>query len=423
MHSEAQKRYSTTEQELLAIISAIEHFKIYLRGASFLLRTDHQALIYLWKSKDKNGRLFRWALDLQEYDFELEHIKGKENFSDILSRAFICTAISKKEKRNETKIFIENKEERRELINKWHYETGHGSVGAVKYHICRRYEWKGMNSMINEEVQKCGTCQKEKGIKTPRSITPCSVLRPHERWEIDLVGPMHDGRYILTVIDVFTRKGNARAIKNKTSNHVINALEDVLVKEINPKEILADNGKEFISNEFKVWCENRNIRLKHGSPYTPTTTGAIERFNQTLIGKLRKLSLFGEIPWKEVLQLAVEGYNISPSRALGISPVELHEGLNRSAKEYEEILKRVRVNMQRYRKQYEKLGTTKVNNKFKKGDEVLFKLGNQPTGKLEAKWPFKGIVEETRFKSAKVRTLNGKSVIVHEGNIKPWKGN
>ena len=110
-------------------------------------------------------------------------------------------------------------------------------------------------------------------------------------WKMEDWPSRPDDRYILTVIDVLTRKGIARVIKNETSNHVINALEDVLLKEVNPKEMLADNGKEFISNEFRIWCENRNIKLKHGTLYTPTT-GAIERFNKTSIGKLRNLSFF-----------------------------------------------------------------------------------------------------------------------------------
>jgi len=54
IHNSAEKNYSTTEQELLAIVAAIKHFKHYLKGKKFLLRTDHKALIYVAK-RDVRG--------------------------------------------------------------------------------------------------------------------------------------------------------------------------------------------------------------------------------------------------------------------------------------------------------------------------------------------------------------------------------
>lgn len=65
--------------------------------------------------------------------------------------------------------------------------------------------------------------------------------------------------------------------------------------------------------------------ITSGSPYTPTTTGAVERFNQTLISKIRKPSNFGVVNLKDILQKAVQGYNISPSRATGVSPYDFEE--------------------------------------------------------------------------------------------------
>lgn len=114
IHNEAERKYSTTEQELIAIISAIKHFRCYLSGSKFLLRTDHKALVYLWRSKDRNNRLFRWAIALQEYDFELEYIKGADNFSDLLSRAFNCCAVNKKN--NRTKEIILDELRRSEIL-------------------------------------------------------------------------------------------------------------------------------------------------------------------------------------------------------------------------------------------------------------------------------------------------------------------
>jgi hypothetical protein len=57
--------------------------------------------------------------------------------------------------------------------------------------------------------------------------------------------------------------------------------------------------------------------MEIGSPYSPTTTGLVERFNQTLINKLKKLSLFGHKDWEEMLPSAVTVYNISYHRGIG----------------------------------------------------------------------------------------------------------
>ena len=80
VHNSAQKNYSTTEQELLVVVSAIEHFRPYLICRKSELRTDHKALVYLFKAKDQKTRLMRWSLKLQEYDFEIKYLKGGREF-------------------------------------------------------------------------------------------------------------------------------------------------------------------------------------------------------------------------------------------------------------------------------------------------------------------------------------------------------
>lgn len=83
----AEINYTTTEKECLAIVFAIEKFKQYVEGLQFEIITDHSALIWLLKQKDLRGRLARWVLMLQQFDFEVKHIKGKNNVvPDAISR-------------------------------------------------------------------------------------------------------------------------------------------------------------------------------------------------------------------------------------------------------------------------------------------------------------------------------------------------
>ena len=82
-----ETRYSTTEKECLAVVDGIRHFSIYLTGTHFTVYTDHKCLQYLDKMKDVNGRLTRWSLLLQPYDFTVIHRAGTSNTNaDGLSR-------------------------------------------------------------------------------------------------------------------------------------------------------------------------------------------------------------------------------------------------------------------------------------------------------------------------------------------------
>jgi hypothetical protein len=71
-----EQAYSASEAELLAVVWAAKHFRCYLYGKRFKVRTDHAALIYLKKFSDTNAKLMRWALKLSELDFEVEQRAG-----------------------------------------------------------------------------------------------------------------------------------------------------------------------------------------------------------------------------------------------------------------------------------------------------------------------------------------------------------
>ena len=83
-----QLNYAPIEKECLAIILCITHFSVYLNnGHTTTVFTDHNPLAFLSKMKEKNQKLLRWSLILQEYDIEIRHIKGSDNvIADMLSR-------------------------------------------------------------------------------------------------------------------------------------------------------------------------------------------------------------------------------------------------------------------------------------------------------------------------------------------------
>lgn len=78
---------STIEKEMTAIHFAITHFKPYLFGVKFLVRSDHRPLQYLFSLKDPSSKLSRMRLDLCDYNFSIEYLKGSDNVvADALSR-------------------------------------------------------------------------------------------------------------------------------------------------------------------------------------------------------------------------------------------------------------------------------------------------------------------------------------------------
>ena len=86
--SSPQQNYSTYERECLAVVAALEHFRVYLLGHPFRLRTDHKALKWLFSKEPKaSPRVSGWIATLMEYPVVIEYICGTENtIADILSR-------------------------------------------------------------------------------------------------------------------------------------------------------------------------------------------------------------------------------------------------------------------------------------------------------------------------------------------------
>ena len=84
-----QKNYSTIEKEALALLLALQHFDVYLSTGLFPITvfTDHNPLVFVNKMKNNNQRLLRWCLWFQEYNLNIQHIRGRENvIADALSR-------------------------------------------------------------------------------------------------------------------------------------------------------------------------------------------------------------------------------------------------------------------------------------------------------------------------------------------------
>ena len=95
--SDAERRYSVTDQEWLAVVDSVtRHWRHLLKGLKFLLRTDYSPLRQLLRTKgeDFSNRQLRWFERLSEFCFEVEHLPGQNNkVADALSRAYVISAM------------------------------------------------------------------------------------------------------------------------------------------------------------------------------------------------------------------------------------------------------------------------------------------------------------------------------------------
>ncbi|KAL7883281.1 hypothetical protein SRHO_G00009390 [Serrasalmus rhombeus] len=90
----AERNYCVTRRELLAVVEGLRHFRTYVYGVPFKLRTDHASLLWLMRFREPEGQLARWLTRLQEFDYTAEHRPGRSHGNaDALSRR-PCTELS-----------------------------------------------------------------------------------------------------------------------------------------------------------------------------------------------------------------------------------------------------------------------------------------------------------------------------------------
>ena len=107
--NQAEQNYTISEKEALALVHAIKKNHPYLHGRRFEVYTDHLPLKTMMNAQDPTGRLARWFLILQRYDFNLNYLPGKDNkVADAISR---LNSNQENEPRLEVNLFIQPSKE------------------------------------------------------------------------------------------------------------------------------------------------------------------------------------------------------------------------------------------------------------------------------------------------------------------------
>ncbi|OMH79370.1 Retrovirus-related Pol polyprotein from transposon [Zancudomyces culisetae] len=257
----AEKNYSISHLEALAVVWAVKKFKYYVWGRKFKIRTDHKSLIQIFNGPEITSRIARWAMILRNYDFEIEHLPGKFNPADGLSRlvdnvhennneldVFAMEYVEydavrqyladlsypsnsseqyRKKIRNKSrqyrlkngKLFkrvknilkeVLHEQNVKDVVNEIH-NAAHEGIENTWNRVSAIYCGHNLYKDVYEIVKCCHICQLYKDGRTKKfPLVPIIARKPFEIIGMDAIGPFtpettSGNRFILTAIDFCTK--------------------------------------------------------------------------------------------------------------------------------------------------------------------------------------------------------------------------
>ena len=386
----AELHYSITEKECLAVIYAVKLFRVYVYGVEFDLITDHIALSWLMKLKDATGRLMRWSLYLQEFNFTIKYRKGlKHTNVDMLSRPVLSvfystpslsldesskyldpyedshlmyylknyshlSGASRKQVNRVNKLaehymldndvlkFRHNKidyfnlsipkpSERENILISTH-RLGHFGHNSCFDQITKKgYYWRNLSKDIERIVNSCDECHKFKITTTfNHPAQTLNISGIFNRVGVDLVLGLpstHEGyNGIIVFTEYLSKFPQADPITSKSADEIAEKFFDYISLFGPPKEIISDQGREFWNKVVDSLTKITGIERVVTSSYHPQTNGMVERFNQTVIKALMKHVNENKLEWHKWLPYVLFAYRTRIHSTTKLTPYELIYG-------------------------------------------------------------------------------------------------
>ncbi|GBG80067.1 hypothetical protein CBR_g30433 [Chara braunii] len=370
---------STYEKELYAVYKALTHWRHYLLGRFFILRTDHQTLRWMRTQSVLSDALKRWIEVIEQYDFDPQYLKGEYNkvvdalsrkpdFSGALMIEFdltnnvtqslveayredqfmseIIRRLQAKDKKTSTEfelvnglLFLEkagnkqlcvpNSESLRSLfLGECHDATGHFGYKRTAANLLQRFWWPTMMRDAQLYVETCQVCQRDK----PCTQAPLGLLkplpipkRPGESLSMDfmdtLITSKSGMRHIFVIVDRFSKYAGLVAMPKTTrTEYVIRMFKENWVRDFGlPKSIISGRDVRFTSELWKAAAAEQGTQLQTTSGNHPEANGQAEQLNRTVQHLLRHYIK----PNQEKLALIASLYNNAVHSATRVSPNSL----------------------------------------------------------------------------------------------------
>lgn len=359
-------KYHTTEQECLAIIDSLDHFHIYLYGTPFTIVTDHSALQWLFKTKERNNRLYRWSLRLSNYDYTIVHKPGRQNIvPDALSRApvdqiktfHISNSFVKQLQQHlsagekstctiENEIYIDKNRkilipdsQLEKLFESYHDKINHTGQTKMLSSLLSLYSATKLRQKIINYIRSCHLCQvcKHPNHATWGKLNP--IPTPSEPFKIISTDTIVLGnlasnskfKYIQTFIDHHSRYLWAFATSKNCSQTILNCLQQIVSNFQAPDILISDNYKSYHSKQLHTYTKRHNITHIFTTPYHPSSNGLVEKVNHTVMSALRLLHIqHPKHKCSSLLPIAVQNYNKTVHVATKFTPHHLMYGIELS---------------------------------------------------------------------------------------------
>ena len=197
--------------------------------------------------------------------------------------------------------------------------------------MSKAFYWHKMDRDIGWWLRTCQVCQKRKHpVKTPKAPVKTNVTGfPNERVAMDVMGPLKEtkqgNKYILCITDHFSKFTRAVPMPDQVAKRVAEIFVNEWVLQWGePHTLHTDQGTNFQSELLKHVCELLQIEQTRTSTYHPQGNAQVERYNQTVMSMVAKLTQKDALDeWDRQLPAAVAAYNATEHNTTGFTPNKL----------------------------------------------------------------------------------------------------
>ncbi|UYV63288.1 K02A2.6-like [Cordylochernes scorpioides] len=206
---------------------------------------------------------------------------------------------------------------RKEILQVVH--SSHQGIAASKEKARSAFYWPGMITQVENEVEKCSTCQ-EYSRKNPEESRRAHEI-PEFPWEKSAVDFMKvSGTSSILVVDYHSKFVEIRKLSSKRETETIMQLKTIFRTHGIPRTLVSDNGPPFNSTGFKNFAQKYEFKHQTSSPKYPRSNGQVERTIQTIKGLIIKAVKSEKDP-----NLALMEFNNTPKNDLP-SPTQMLMG-------------------------------------------------------------------------------------------------